>query len=33
MPRTNLRDRHGRLPDIELIRLDRALIVFIGLAE
>ncbi|HEY2166392.1 MAG TPA: type II toxin-antitoxin system PemK/MazF family toxin [Jatrophihabitantaceae bacterium] len=33
MPRANLRDRLGRLPDADLIRLDRALIVFLGLAE
>ncbi|MGN5235489.1 MULTISPECIES: type II toxin-antitoxin system PemK/MazF family toxin [unclassified Rhodococcus (in: high G+C Gram-positive bacteria)] len=33
MPRANLRDRLGRLPDDDLVRLDRALIVFLGLAD
>ncbi len=33
IPRTNLRDYLGRLPDPDLIRLDRALLVFLGLAE
>lgn len=32
MPRDALRDRLGRLSDDDLIRLDRALIVFLGLA-
>ena len=33
MPRTNLRDRLGRLADADLVRLDRALLVFLGLAQ
>jgi mRNA interferase MazF len=33
MPRDNVRDRLGRLSDTELLRVDRALIVFLGLAE
>ena len=33
MPRANLRDQVGRLPDADLVRLDRALVVFLGLAE
>ncbi len=33
MPRTNVRDRLGRLADGDLIRVDRALLVFLGLAE
>lgn len=33
MPRANLRDRLGRLTDADLVRLDRALLVFLGLAE
>jgi mRNA interferase MazF len=33
MPRANLRGHVGRLPDADLLRLDRALIVFVGLAE
>jgi mRNA interferase MazF len=33
MPRANLRDQIGRLAGADLIRLDRALIVFLGLAE
>lgn len=33
MPRANLRDRLGRLADADLVRLDRALLVFLGLAE
>jgi mRNA interferase MazF len=32
MPRANVRDRLGRLTDADLIRLDRALVVFVGLA-
>ncbi|WP_102144872.1 type II toxin-antitoxin system PemK/MazF family toxin [Mycobacterium hubeiense] len=32
MPRANLRDRVGRIADVDLVRLDRALIVFLGLA-
>jgi mRNA interferase MazF len=33
MPRANLCDRLGRLSDADLVRLDRALIVFLGLAD
>jgi len=33
VPRTNVRDHLGRLADADLIRLDRALVVFLGLAE
>lgn len=33
MPRANLRGHLGRLPDADLVRLDRALVVFLGLAE
>jgi mRNA interferase MazF len=33
MPRVNLRDRLGRLADADLVRLDRALLVCLGLAE
>lgn len=33
MPRANVRDHLGRLADEDLIRLDRALLVFLGLAE
>jgi mRNA interferase MazF len=33
MPRANIRDHLGRLADADLIRLDRALLVFLGLAE
>ena len=33
MPRANLRDRLGRLADADLVRLNRALLVFLGLAE
>jgi mRNA interferase MazF len=32
MPRDSLRDQLGRLPEDDLIRLNRALIVFLGLA-
>jgi mRNA interferase MazF len=32
LPRVNARDRLGRLADADLIRLDRALVVFLGLA-
>nr|WP_306270239.1 type II toxin-antitoxin system PemK/MazF family toxin [Ornithinimicrobium sp. HY1793] len=32
MPRTGLRERVGRLTDGDLVRLNRALIVFLGLA-
>lgn len=33
IPRANVRDHLGRLADADLIRLDRALLVFLGLAE
>jgi len=33
MSRDSLRDQLGRLPDDDLIRLNRALIVFLGLAD
>lgn len=33
MPRANVRDHLGRLEDSDLVRLDRALVVFLGLAE
>ena len=33
MPRANVHERVGRLDDTDLIRLDRALLVFLGLAE
>jgi len=33
MPRENLRDHLGRLPAEDLVKLDRALIVFLGLAD
>jgi mRNA interferase MazF len=33
MPRVNVRVHLGRLADADLIRLDRALLVFLGLAE
>lgn len=33
MPRENVRDHLGRLADADLVRLDRALLVFIGLAD
>jgi mRNA interferase MazF len=33
MPRANVRERVGRLADSDLIGLDRALLVFLGLAE
>ncbi|WP_198668757.1 hypothetical protein [Homoserinimonas sp. OAct 916] len=32
MPRANVSDRLGRLEDSDLVRLDRALIVFLGFA-
>jgi mRNA interferase MazF len=32
VPRANVRDRLGRLADADLVRLDRALVVFLGLA-
>lgn len=33
MPRANVRDHLGRLGDADLVRLDRALLVFLGLAD
>lgn len=33
MPRVNMRDRLGELTDADLVRLDRALLVFLGLAD
>lgn len=33
MPRDNLRERLGRLPASDLVRVDRALVVFLGLAD
>lgn len=33
MPRGNVRDRLGRITDADEVRLDRALVVFLGLAE
>lgn len=33
MSRANVSDRLGRLDDSDLVRLDRALLVFLGLAE
>lgn len=33
MPRANVRDHVGRLSDADLVRLDRALVVFLGLAD
>ena len=33
IPRGNVRDRVGRIADADVIRLDRALVVFLGLAE
>ena len=33
MPRDSLRDRLGRLPEDDLVRVNRALIVFLGLAD
>ena len=33
MPRGNVLDRLGRIAGADLVRLDRALIVFLGLAE
>ncbi len=33
IPRANVRDRLGRLADADLVRLNRALLVFLGLAE
>lgn len=33
IPRANVRDQLGRLADSDLVRLNRALLVFLGLAE
>jgi mRNA interferase MazF len=33
MPRENVRDRLGRIADADVVRLDRARMVFLGLAE
>ncbi|GEP39816.1 putative endoribonuclease MazF [Nocardioides psychrotolerans] len=33
MPRANVREHLGRLADADLVRLDRALVVFLGLAD
>ena len=33
MPRANLGEWVGRLADADLVRLDRALLVFLGLAD
>lgn len=33
MPRSGVGDRIGRLEDSDLVRLDRALLVFLGLAD
>lgn len=33
MPRANVRDRLGCLVDADIVRLDRALLIFLGLAE
>jgi mRNA interferase MazF len=33
IPRDNVRDQLGRLTDDDLVRLDRALLVFLGLAD
>lgn len=33
MSRSNLRERLGRLPASDLVRVDRALVVFLGLAD
>lgn len=33
MPRANLREHLGRLSDDQLVRLNRALVVFLGLAD
>ncbi len=33
MPRVNVRDHLGQLADADLVRLDRALLVFLGLAD
>ena len=33
VPRVNLREHLGRLPEADLVRLNRALIVFLGLVS
>jgi mRNA interferase MazF len=33
MPRANVREHLGRIPHNDLIRLDRALVAFLGLAD
>lgn len=33
MPRSKVRDRLGRITDADVVRLDRALVVFLGLAD
>lgn len=33
MPRANVREHVGRLSDADVVRLDRALVVFLGLAQ
>ena len=33
MPKDNVRDHLGRLSDADLVRLDRALLVYLGLAD
>lgn len=33
IPRANVRDHLGRLADADLVRLNRALLVFVGLAD
>jgi mRNA interferase MazF len=33
MPRASVREHLGRLPDNDLVSLDRALVVFLGLAD
>lgn len=33
LPRASLRDRVGRLTDTDVVRLNRALVVFLGLAQ
>jgi len=33
MPRAGLHEQLGRLPEVDLLRLNRALIVFLGLAD
>ena len=33
MPRSNLREHLGRLPETDLVRLNRAMTVFLGLAD